>query len=163
MGEFCFSLCYIGHRHRHGCSKDVRLNCSDGSLAAFIWGDMPQDMRSSLERNIRNALLVESGPSLVYTDSSEASSGVKFPAIHFDVYMRNGPRVRSWLTVITQLLIHWNREMVRPMMCTHICYVAKGAQRPITINSCHASLRNSRNMRVNIQTFAILLRIFFCG
>jgi hypothetical protein len=71
----------------------VRVNGSDGSLGAFVWGDMPQDMRTSLELNVRNALLVESGPSLGHMDSSAASHGFKFPSIHLDMYMRNGPRV----------------------------------------------------------------------
>jgi hypothetical protein len=80
-------------------SKEVRLNCSDGSLAAFIWGDMPEDMRLSLERNVRNALLVDGGPSLVHTDSSSASTGFKFPSIHLDMYMRNGPGVSETILI----------------------------------------------------------------
>ena len=58
---------------------------------------MPHDMRVSLEANITNALLVESGASLVPMDSSNAPHDHQFPAIHFDYYARNGTRVGSFL------------------------------------------------------------------
>jgi hypothetical protein len=74
--------------------KEVQLNCSDGSLCASIWGDMPDDMRSSLECNLLNAFRVEGGESLTETDSSSTPGGHKFPAIHFSYYARHGTRVR---------------------------------------------------------------------
>lgn len=76
------------------------MNCSDGSVGLLVWGDMPPDMRSALERNIRNALIVENGPSLVHTDSSSAPTGHKFPAIHFDYYVRNGTMASSYAHIL---------------------------------------------------------------
>lgn len=73
--------------------NEIRLNCSDGSIGVFVWGDMPKDMRSSLERNIRSALIASGGSSLINTDSSDVPNGNNFPAIHFDYYARNGTRV----------------------------------------------------------------------
>jgi hypothetical protein len=70
------------------------MDCSDQSLLTAIWGDMPEDIRSSLERHIRNALRVEGVSPLVQTDS--ATTAGKFSAIHFDYYARNGTRVRSF-------------------------------------------------------------------
>ncbi|KAH9976959.1 hypothetical protein BJV74DRAFT_798638 [Russula compacta] len=55
-------------------------------------GDMPDDMRSSLERNIRNAFGVEGGDSLIETNSSSTPGGHKFPAIHFAYYAQHAKR-----------------------------------------------------------------------
>src|ERR1700677_885660 len=55
-------------------------------------------MQTSLKQNIRNALLVESGTSLVDMDSEANPNGHQFPTIHFDYYARNGTRVSSPLT-----------------------------------------------------------------
>jgi hypothetical protein len=70
------------------------MDCSGQSLLAAIWGDMPEEMRSSLERHIRNALRVEGVSPLVQTDSATTAGGHKFSAIHFDYYAHNGTRVR---------------------------------------------------------------------
>jgi hypothetical protein len=73
--------------------KEIQLNSSDGSAYTFVWGNLPVDMRSSLEHNIRSALIVEGGNPLVETDSAAAPDGHTFPAIHFDYYARNGTLV----------------------------------------------------------------------
>ena len=101
--------------------KAVHLHCSDGSLAAGVWTDMPHDMRVSLEANITNALLVESSASLVPMDSSNAPHDHQFPAIHFDYYARNGTRVGSFFAVGIMINVvltgggcTWSRASISP-------------------------------------------------
>jgi len=89
----------------HFHSKEIQLDCSDGSLAAFIWGDLPDEMRSSLERNIRSAMNVEGCNPLIDVDSAAAPSGHTFPAIHFDYYARNGTLVGSSLISVAWRLL----------------------------------------------------------
>jgi hypothetical protein len=88
----CFSLLKVDSADTSS-RKELQLNCTDASLSVSIWGDMPEDMRSSMDRNIRNAFRVEGGASLMETDSSSRSGGQTFPAIHFSYYARHGTRV----------------------------------------------------------------------
>ena len=62
-----------------------------------MWGNLPHDMRSRLECNIRSALIVEGSSPLVTTDSSVSPDGHAFPAIRFDYYARNGTLVSPFL------------------------------------------------------------------
>jgi hypothetical protein len=78
------------------CRREVRLNCSNGSPEVLIWGDLPDDIRTSLERNIRTALAVEGTRPLEDTDSSKTPGVHEFESIHFDYYVRNATGVRPF-------------------------------------------------------------------
>jgi len=78
---------------------------------------MPDDMRSAMERNIRNAFRVDGGPSLMETDSSTTSGGHKFPAIHFAYYARHGTRVCRILPSLMLIQVTaYNRERMHHQM-----------------------------------------------
>ncbi|KAH9939224.1 hypothetical protein B0H21DRAFT_825258 [Amylocystis lapponica] len=88
---------------------DTLLYGADNSLLAFIAGDMPAEMRDSLERNLRNAFVVEAEEDCVLQphDSATAEEGFLFPALHFCYYSRNGTRGNTAPTdVHPELLRH---------------------------------------------------------
>lgn len=77
--------------------KELRLEDSEGSLVAYLAGDMPESIRKDLENHIRAALSLEPGSeSLVNMDSQTAGLdgvGPTFPAYHFAYYARGGSKV----------------------------------------------------------------------
>jgi hypothetical protein len=122
--------------------KEVQLNCADGSLGVFIWGDLPTEMCSSLERNIRTALIVEGTSPIVKADSAISPDGHTFPAIHFDYYARNGTLVSLFLIYIQHLLDILIRGMVHHKMCIHLSLDAQKHLVPTIINLFLESLRS---------------------
>ncbi|KAI0055244.1 hypothetical protein BV25DRAFT_1815883, partial [Artomyces pyxidatus] len=65
----------------------LRLDCSDGSLLAFISTAMPQ----SLKKRLTDCLLASFGgrQSLVHTESRSSGEGFRFQALHFSWYNRH--------------------------------------------------------------------------
>lgn len=73
----------------------MRIEDAQGSLVAYLAGDMPESIRCDLESSIRAALSLEPGSeNLANIDSRKAgSTGSPFPAYHFVYYARSGPKV----------------------------------------------------------------------
>ena len=74
-------------------SNKLRLECQDGSLLAMVFGDLPEQLRSSLVEKLELVL----GPAAEYNilrdvDTSETRG--EFTAFHFSVYARMGTQVR---------------------------------------------------------------------
>ena len=77
------------------CSHEVRLNCSDGTLLAHVVGSLPTELRSSLQRSVRNAFLARSTDksALRHRDTEKDGETDLFPAVHFGFYARSGTSV----------------------------------------------------------------------
>jgi hypothetical protein len=100
-------------------------------------------MRTSLERNIQNALRVESPTSLVDTDSEANPNGHQFPAIHFDYYARNGTRVSSPLNKLNLLISYFlSREIQHHQTSIHFSYNERESPGLIIISYSQEFLKN---------------------
>ena len=84
---FCISRC------------NVSLQCSDGSLLAFIAGDMPDHLRTSLERNVVSVL----GEDVLRSVESADDVYSDFGAIHFSWYSRCATKVRFIISISMML------------------------------------------------------------
>ena len=74
------------------CRRNITFESCDGSLLAFIAGDMPAEMRESLEANIRYALSSCNEPLRDVRNMNDAYED--FCAIHFSWYSRCATKVR---------------------------------------------------------------------
>lgn len=102
----------MSHLTNRDFSTNIRINTVNGKMIAGIWGDMPTNIRASLEHNIRSALLVGSGPALQSLDSSKTPGGHKFPAFHFDYYVRYATRVSMLFFMFRKNLILLSRVIM---------------------------------------------------
>lgn len=84
----------------------MQLNCSDGTPLVFVAGDMPTEMRESLERNLRNAFTarVSDECTLRDRDSKTDANGDTFSSCHFSYYARFGTSVSTILPTMSSLL-----------------------------------------------------------
>lgn len=71
------------------------LKCSDGSLLAHVMSDMPDTIKKSLLRNVRNAFVARANDAAILRDRDSKSDpkGLVFPALHFSFYARSGTSV----------------------------------------------------------------------
>jgi hypothetical protein len=86
--------------------KEIQLNCTDGPLEVLVWGDLPNNICTSLARNIRMALAVEGHHPLEAMDSSKTPGIHGFEAIHFDYYVQNATKVHVFLSKLCNVFTH---------------------------------------------------------
>ena len=97
-------------------STNLRLECEDGSLLAFIAGDLPDYLRQSLLSNITDSLQPYLDEPLWRTKSAEGSVGDMdegFFALHFQHYCRMATNVRRLTVLYLFVDICSNRAMMR--------------------------------------------------
>ena len=90
-GEFLFNLLMLNFLLMGWGSHNVSFQCADGTSLAFIAGDMPDYLRSSLETNILGAL----GSDVMRSVDSLDDAYEDFGAIHFSWYSRCATKVSS--------------------------------------------------------------------
>lgn len=75
-------------------SRVIHLKCFEDELMALVVGDMPQRLRTSLERNVRNAFTVDmDGESVLQPRDSETDKMPTYPCLHFSYYARSRTEV----------------------------------------------------------------------
>ena len=129
----------------------------------LILGNLPTDIRSGLERNIRAALDLHDTSPLVHTNSANTPNGHTYSTIHFDYYCRNTMSVSPFLICIQNLLDIFIREMVHQMMCIQVFFDARTDLVPIIFSLFLDSLLRLWKMKSCIQVYVMHLKICLSG